>query len=89
MNIAVLGYLERLRIFPFVSTDISYSVVEQEMCMEISGLCIPWLADKNLPSNVCDLISCPLDAGKHYQITEKIAIPESFPDVSVNFFIDF
>ena len=55
--------------------------------MEISGLCIP--ADKNLPSNVCDLISCPLDAGKHYQITEKIAIPESFPDVSVNFLINF
>ena len=60
-------------------------MVEQQMCMEISGLCIP--SYKDLPTNICDLISCPLQAGKHYQITEKIAIPEDFPAVSIMFIL--
>ena len=49
------------------------------MCMEIAGLCIAY---KALPTNVCDLISCPIKVGNHYQITEKIAIAEIEPDVS-------
>ena len=60
--------------------DVNYSMVEQKMCMEISGMCIPTF--KELPTNVCDLISCPLQAGKSYQITEKIVIPNDYPDVS-------
>jgi hypothetical protein len=54
-------------------------MVEQQMFTEISGIRIP---DKQLPSNVCELISCPLKAGNHYQITEKIVIPEVVPAVS-------
>ena len=50
------------------------------MFMEVGGIRIPTY--KQLPTNVCDLISCPLEAGNHYQITEKIVIPESSPDVS-------
>ena len=49
------------------------------MCMEIAGLCVAY---KALPTNVCDLISCPIKVGNHYQITEKIAIAEIEPDVS-------
>ena len=56
-------------------------MVEQKLCFEISPLCTPW--PKGFPStNVCDLISCPLQAGNHYQITEKIAIPDVLPNVS-------
>lgn len=59
-------------------------MVEQEimMCLgNTDGVCIdlPGLG----PTNVCDLISCPLKAGNHYQLTEKVPIPEAFPDVSV------
>ena len=59
--------------------DINYSMIEQRMCMDI-GVCVPVF--NVVPTNVCELISCPLQAGKNYQITEKIAIPEVYPDVS-------
>ena len=48
--------------------------------MEIGGICVP--AYHNLPSNVCDFVSCPLQAGQKYQITEEIVIPSNYPDVS-------
>ena len=57
--------------------DDNYSVVEQKMCMEISGLCVP-----TLPTNVCDLLSCPLLVVKKYCVTEDFEIPSAFPCVS-------
>ena len=64
--------------------DHNYTTILQRLCFDILNLCNHTQSGL-IPNftNVCDsLITCPLEAKRNYQITEKIPVLSEDPDVS-------
>ena len=68
-------------IFKIIDAEDNYTAVLQRLCWDV--LCNKTSGTMYDFTNVCDtLITCPLEAERNYQITEKVHVNNKAPTVS-------
>ena len=61
--------------------DDNYTAIRQKLCLD--AVCNKTSGTMYDFTNVCgSLITCPLEAGRNYQITEKLHVSNEAPTVS-------